>query len=763
MRVGNGLPIAAGLLVLLAAVTYWPALFEGGLPGGELSDTTSQGYPFMLYVERSLEDGHLPLWNPYVFCGIPFYSSFSAPVFHPVRGLLMVLGGAEAFIRYTFPIHMLIAGLMAWLFLGSLELGRAPRLAGAVAYACGAWANTLFYAGHGSKVLCWSVLPLVLYGCERWMRSGRWTFVGLAGLGLGLQGLASHPQMMLYTGGAALIWLLVRAAQLRRRAWGRAAVCLAAVAVLGLAVGAVQLLPGYSFSRLSGRGADLSPDRAASYSLPPEETLTMAFPRLFGLRHGFPGSSVAGVPLYFGRLGLRLSSEFLGVSVLAMALIGALAARRKRRWALLSVALAGMVVSWGGYTPAFDLLYALVPLFRKLRAPHMAAFLTTSGLSLMAAYGAAALQREDAPLGRIRNALLAGCGACLVLLLAAGPLSTALQAGWWRRMGVPGGAGYGGVVAARASMARLDFAQAAGVLLLLGGLVEAARRKRLPRWGIAAAAVVLAAVELVPFNRSFQVYMDEDSVEAAAAAEGSLSVPAGAGRVHPGGNWLVADSVRSVSGYHAAKPAVTEDMLEAVSRGGLPAVRQTAATVYQMQGMTLSYSQLREALAADSSEQARQVLSAMPPHPLPRAFLADSFIVAAPGQIERAISAGYDPQAVTLLQTDPGLRVAFEGSAEVVDENPVSVTVAASAEGPALLVLADTWDPNWRPTVDGEPADLLRANHWQRAVVLPEGEHTVRFEYDDSEVVAGGAVTAASLLLIAALAFADRLRRGGSA
>ena len=763
MKLRIGLPAAAGLILALAVLTYWPVLLQGRLPGGELSDTTSQGYPFMLYVERSLDGGHLPLWNPYVFCGIPFYSSFSAPVFHPIRGLLMVLGGAEAFIRFTFPIHMVLAGIFAWLFLGSLDLGRWPRLVGAVAYAAGAWANTLFYAGHGSKVVCWSLLPLALYGCERWMRSGRVVFAGLAGLALGMQGLASHPQMMLYTGGAVLIWLAWRAGQTGGgRAWVRAGSGLAAVALLGLAIGAVQLLPGYNFSQVSSRGGDLSPEMAASYSLPPEETLTMAFPRLFGMRHGFPDSSVAGVPVYFGRLGLRLSSEFLGVSVFALAIIGIILAGRRRRWPLLGIGLAGLLVSWGGYTPLFDVLYTVVPLFRKLRAPHMAAFLTTSGLSLMAAYGMHALRREKAPLAKVRNGLLIGSGACLLLLLAAGPVSEALQSGWWRRMGVPGGIGYGGVISRRVSLARMDFAQAAAVLLAMAGLVEVQARRKLPGWGLPVGLVLLAALELVPFNRDFQVYLHQDDVESVVGSHDRMAQMAGDGRVYPGGNHLVPDSIHSVAGYHAAKPAVTEDLLSALSSGGPAALRQTAATVFALQGSTLSYHQLRQALASDTSGGAREMVRRMPEDPLPRAFLADSYLVARPGDIERSLSVGYDPQAFTLLAESPDLpaEVSGDGTVRLIGETPVSLELEVESDGPGLLVLADTWDPGWRASVDGLATDVLQANHWQRAVAVPGGRHRVLFRYDASDVKTGGLITALATLLLVAAAFADRWRRG---
>jgi len=78
-------------LVSLTVLTYWPAFSSGRLPGGEMSDTVAQGYPFFSYTAERLSNWELPLWNPYIFCGIPFYESFSAPVFYPLRGLPMLL------------------------------------------------------------------------------------------------------------------------------------------------------------------------------------------------------------------------------------------------------------------------------------------------------------------------------------------------------------------------------------------------------------------------------------------------------------------------------------------------------------------------------------------------------------------------------------------------------------------------------------------------------------------------------------------------
>ena len=83
------------------------------------------------------------------------------------------------------------------------------------------------------------------------------------------------------------------------------------------------------------------------------------------------------------------------------------------------------------------------------------------------------------------------------------------------------------------------------------------------------------------------------------------------------------------------------------------------------------------------------------------------------------------------------------------DQTRVEVEVQTAAEG--LLVLADPWYPQWKVSVDGRPAELLRVDHAFRGVRVPAGNHRVVFSYEDRALQAGLVVSVVSALGLAGL------------
>lgn len=79
------------------------------------------------------------------------------------------------------------------------------------------------------------------------------------------------------------------------------------------------------------------------------------------------------------------------------------------------------------------------------------------------------------------------------------------------------------------------------------------------------------------------------------------------------------------------------------------------------------------------------------------------------------------------------------------------VTLQTNLDDAGFVVLADTYYPGWRVTIDGEPTPLYRANSIVRAVYVPAGAHTVEFSFLPLDFVVGTAVSLLTLLVILSL------------
>ena len=93
-----------------------------------------------------------------------------------------------------------------------------------------------------------------------------------------------------------------------------------------------------------------------------------------------------------------------------------------------------------------------------------------------------------------------------------------------------------------------------------------------------------------------------------------------------------------------------------------------------------------------------------------------------------------------------------------------ALTFEAETDRERLAVFSDIYYPGWQCTIDGERADILRADYVLRAVVIPAGKHTIQFNFDPqslhaTEAIANTALIALAILLLALLGWAYWRRR----
>jgi hypothetical protein len=113
-----------------------------------------------------------------------------------------------------------------------------------------------------------------------------------------------------------------------------------------------------------------------------------------------------------------------------------------------------------------------------------------------------------------------------------------------------------------------------------------------------------------------------------------------------------------------------------------------------------------------------------------------------------------NPVPTLIVETPPEKgRAVFERD----DIHEVLVRTDCPSEG--LLVLRDSWYPGWMATVDGKKTPIFRVNGCYRGVIVPAGEHKIRFLYRPILVYISGAASLLTTLLVIFVVLRKKVQR----
>ncbi len=121
-----------------------------------------------------------------------------------------------------------------------------------------------------------------------------------------------------------------------------------------------------------------------------------------------------------------------------------------------------------------------------------------------------------------------------------------------------------------------------------------------------------------------------------------------------------------------------------------------------------------------------------------------------------------DPETTAIVAEPLDLPPGDVGAAAVDEEHPGNLTITATAPARRLLVVAESYHPGWRASVDGRWLRPIRVYGDFLGVVVPEGRHRVEFAFRPWSLRLGPWISAAglglALLLFAAAPLVPRRR-----
>ena len=408
-----------------------------------LSDLVLQNFNWQLFIREQLQAGELPLWNPYQFAGQPFFAAGQASTLYPPRLIFHLLPIPLAY-GWHMVFNLWLAGLGMYFYLRALRRGRFGALLAGIVYQLASWlvVSAVFPMIVGAAVwLPWLLGMMEGVIFRRPFISARratmpWALGGALALACVI--LAGHAEMFVYTALIAAIygagrllgeWRRGRNWLLLRGAW------LAGIAIFGVGLGAIQLLPLLDVASTNYRATRAEYSTVTGeYAHPNRDLLLYLAPELYGnpaqhrLYDWLSGEWVEGFAAgqdhtAWGIKNYVEGAVYLGILPLALALLALLARRKHRspRWLL--ALLAALGASWMFGLPSYALLYYGLPGINQLHSPFRWVYAVSFALAALAGIGADELARDRLAARRWAKRI----GEALLIIAAAGALALLLS------------------------------------------------------------------------------------------------------------------------------------------------------------------------------------------------------------------------------------------------------------------------------------------------------------------------------------------------
>jgi hypothetical protein len=401
---------AVVFLCLLSVVFYRHIALSNRILTGD--DAFTYFYPYRAYAAEMVCSAKVPLWNPYLFLGVPFLANPQAAVFYPLNLVLCGLS-APKLLAWSIVIHAALAAVLCYLYARqSLRLSPLPAVLSASTFAFGGFLTGQVEHINQLNVSTWFPLLLLLWDLLERRRS-RWPVLLGMGATVGIGLLAGHTQSsyisLLGLGVYALLPTLPRlwhrvdkhsptppwdALRWKVAPALRVLLQLGIVGAVGIALAAIQVLPTLELAQLSIRRGGLAYGEAVAFSLKPVPRLlryTFLPPWGDNLADAFGGSYFTEYLAYVGLLALALAGVWC-VSWLLRLLWKRPLSLHETNLSKPSVRLAllgalGILLALGAYNPLYWVLYHLVPGFALFRVPARWLFLYAFAVSAIAGKG----------------------------------------------------------------------------------------------------------------------------------------------------------------------------------------------------------------------------------------------------------------------------------------------------------------------------------------------------------------------------------------
>ncbi len=716
---------------LVSFFNPWTNYYAMPVKNEAMPDVITQLYPWKKITIDSLRDGALPVWNPYQFSGTPHLANVQSAVFTPFNVLFFIFPFIDAWSILVL-LQPILAGLFMYLYLKSIRRSNAAIVIGSVAFMFSSFLVT--WMAYGTLGYALLYLPLILYGIEKLYTRQYFLSCALIAVSSAFSVFSGHFQTSLYVIVAGLSYLLVRYLYDK----SKRALLIGIVSFgIGLLIASIQLIPTIQFYNQSPRSESYIVDQ----SIPWTQLIRLTAPDFFGnpvTRNDWIG--------HYAEWG-----TYTGVITLCLALI-ALMQRNKHIYFFGTLVFICILFSFD--SPLIQVLsLSKIPVISTSN-PSRIVGVIGFGIAVLAAFG------FDSVYTRKGTKILSKHTVRILGLVAL------IYCGIWILL-LNNNVLFISRLSEHASIARRNFIVptflfGAVIIAFLIGTTKIKHAKFVSSLLI----VLLLIVEMLRFSSKWMPFEPRELVYPEVAPLKFLQKNSGYDRIYG----LVGNEVFGMFGLYGIEgydPLYTKyygEFISAVGNGNAQPLSRSAVVFprtgrYAKEALDLlgvkyvlhskgdgrgswvfpfwNYPENYTMVFSDEKYEVYESKSAYP-----RAYLVHNYQTFHDSKeiLKAMYSGAVNLRDNVLLEGNisfnrEALTSCFPNSdverADIVVYQQSLVTINTNSSCPSILFLSDVYYPGWKAYIDGERADVLRANYAFRAVLLAPGEHMVEMKYEN--------------------------------
>lgn len=475
---------------------------------------------------------------------------------------------------------------------------------------------------------------------------------------------------------------------------------------------------------------------------------------------------------YFGDQPMTSGPVYVGAFVLALFVLGCFIVKGPMKWALLGATIFSILLSWGkNFMPLTDFFIDYVPMYNKFRAVSSILVIAEFTIPLLAIFTLREIFNRPQVLkenrqGLIISFLLTG-GVAMVLFIAPQilvPSFIPAQEMQALQQGIPSDQlmpVVQNITAMRQNMVSAD-ALKSFILISVGFAILALYMRGKMKMPLALGAIILlCVVEMWGINKR---YLNDEMFKSKSLQMAQNFSPTATDQailqddaldyrvLNFASNTFNENNTsyhhKSVGGYHAAKLRRYQEMIEHyIAPQMQTAYREIVNAQGDMNNVDAAKFNILNMLNTRyfivPINQQGETAPVYNPYAFGNAWFVDNVKyvdnanqeIEEIGMVDPYYTAVVDKKFKSALKDETICQQPDgESTIELKTYLPNQLVYEVNAAKAGVIVFSEVYYPDWKATIDGQPADIARADYVLRAMYVPAGKHTIEMTFKPTSV-----------------------------